>query len=195
MDKKIKGKRYRQIIQQKAISLAADGDWAEFGVASGTSANRFLRRLPETSKFYLFDSFEGLPEDWFGRRMVKGKFACEPPKFDDDRVVVVKGFFEDTLQEWSNSYTGKLGLVHIDCDLYSSTLCVLRNIRKHLVVGSVLLFDEFDLKKAKPENREDRAYYEFLKETNMQFEERYHTIGCQKLVTVKEGECGHGQTK
>jgi hypothetical protein len=184
--KTLDNRLYRKSIQSHAVALALEieGHWAEFGVASGTSARVFLNSLPLGWNFYLFDSFEGLPEYWC-TNLPKGKYACGVPVFENDRAIIVKGLYEDTLPQWSNSFDGKLSLVHIDCDLYSSTKCVLKNIRKHLMVGSVLLFDEFDLKNAPTNNREDRAFREFIDGTGMKFEHTHATVGGQRLVTVK----------
>ena len=41
-----------------------DFSWAEFGTFKGVSARIFLQFLPQNKNFYLFDSFEGLPEEW-----------------------------------------------------------------------------------------------------------------------------------
>jgi hypothetical protein len=111
--------------------------WAEFGVEVGCSAQFFLRNLPNNGRFYLFDSFEGLPEDWKGDTP-KGHFDCggRVPNFDDLRVVIKKGWFEDTLP-----IDETLDFVHIDCDLYSSTKTVLENI--NVKKGTIILFDEF----------------------------------------------------
>ena len=95
-----------------------DYDWAEFGVYKGITAKiwlgpsfggpdngvgngvPFTHHLPLDKKLYLFDSFEGLPEDWAGvnnygeeRFSPKGTFALDNiPKFDDDRVVLQVGW-------------------------------------------------------------------------------------------------------
>ena len=64
-------------IREYAIktSLLNDKDkdfyYLEFGVFKGTSANFFSRYV---NKFYVFDSFEGLREDWIGTIDPKGSF-------------------------------------------------------------------------------------------------------------------------
>ena len=114
-------------------SNADPGIWAEFGVAEGTSARYFLSRLPAATRLLLFDSFEGLPEAWQG--MPKGRFACEPPVFDDPNVTIVKGLFADTLP-----VDEEFSFVHIDCDLYASCKTVLERI--NVRPGTIILFDE-----------------------------------------------------
>ena len=108
--------------------------WAEFGVENGTSARYFLERLPADGTFYLFDSFEGLPEEWYGHE-VGHRRATFVPRFSDSRAKIVKGWFKDTLP-----IDVTFDFVHIDCDLYSSTKTVLDNI--NVRIGTIILFDE-----------------------------------------------------
>ena len=51
----------------------------------------------EQSRFFGFDSFEGLPEDWGD--VPRGMFAVEgrAPHIDDARVQFVQGLFQETL--------------------------------------------------------------------------------------------------
>ncbi len=112
--------------------------WAEFGVMLGRSARYFLEYLPDNGEFYLFDSFEGLPEAW--HENPKGKFAVKSngyaiPDFHDSRTKVIEGWFEDVLP-----VDATFDFVHIDCDLYSSTKTVLENIKVR--PGTIMLFDE-----------------------------------------------------
>jgi hypothetical protein len=125
--------------------------WAEFGTERGLSAYFFSHFLHEDRQFYLFDSWQGLPEPWVMRRktnphgkelqggLPKGAFATAKPNFHDERVVMVEGWFEDTLPKPD---MGDLAFVHIDCDLYSSTKTVLERCNEQIVPGTVILFDE-----------------------------------------------------
>lgn len=121
------------VIWDYCMSKVTGNIWAEFGVATGMSAYFFLRHLPENGKFYLLDSFEGLPEFWNGNPA--GTFACEVPEFDDPRAIVIKGWFEDTAV-----LPDVLDFVHIDCDTYSATKTVLESIKVRK--GTIILFDE-----------------------------------------------------
>ena len=159
-----------QGIQKYAAQLAPLGDWAEFGTAKGGSASVMLPYLPPTSRFYLFDSFKGLSEDWAVGDKVhfrKGAFRTKPPVFDDDRVVIVKGWFENTLPRWCKKRKKPLSFVHIDCDLYSSTMCVLENICPFLVNGSLILFDEFK-GRVFHEEHEQRAFNVFFERAGIE---------------------------
>lgn len=113
----------------------------EFGVGGGTSTRIIAQYMPTV---YGFDSFKGLPEDW-REGFPKGSFAVEcPPDLRGVDVRIVRGMFADTLPEWVG-YQGapRIGLLHIDCDLYSSTKTVFDTIGHLLMPGCVICFDEF----------------------------------------------------
>jgi len=59
-------------------------------------------------------------------------------------VTLHKGWFEDTVPPFSAANKGEpVALLHIDCDLYSSTKTVFDALGGNLVAGSVILFDEY----------------------------------------------------
>lgn len=118
--------------------------YLEFGVWEGKSLAMWaeLNRNPK-SRFHGFDSFEGLPEasKTWGKA---GLFAVDSmPRFEDERVGLWPGWFNTMLPKFlaAGIPTRRL-IVHIDCDLYSSTLYVLTMLDRLLVPGSIVLFDE-----------------------------------------------------
>lgn len=123
-------------------------DYLEFGVFEGKSLRLWteLCRSPE-SRLFGFDTFTGLPEKWElgARSLEEGFFALdEMPRFDDPRVTLVKGLFQDTLPEFLKTYERRARMViHCDADLYSSTLYLLTRIAEHLRPGDIIIFDEF----------------------------------------------------
>ena len=124
-------------------------DYLEFGVFQGESIRHWsqLNRHPE-SRFFGFDSFEGLPEDWkrFDGQMVKSHFDVNGalPDIDDDRVSFVPGWFQQTVDTFLEKYEPQEQLVvHVDSDLYSSALYVLTRLDALLVPGTIVIFDEF----------------------------------------------------
>lgn len=125
--------------------------YLEFGVASGASLRSVMHRFTHpTSKFFGFDSFEGLPESWnphLQASFPKGTFTQggDMPFVDDSRAEIVKGLFQNTLPQFSA--TGAIGgprphLVHYDADLYSSTLFVLSTLW-HILPEYFFVMDEF----------------------------------------------------
>jgi O-methyltransferase len=127
-------------------------DYLEFGVYQGESI-RYWSELNRcaTSRFFGFDCFEGLPEDWRGSvlgygMMEKNSFDVGGaiPVIDDPRVEFVKGFFQDTLPGFLERFQLSNRLViHMDADLYTSTLYVLCSLDRLMKKGSLILFDEF----------------------------------------------------
>jgi len=79
------------------------------------------------------------------------------------RLAIVKGFFEDALDEHLPGGL-KASLVHIDCDLYSSAKYVLEKlIEKELLQdGCVSMFDDFNCNMASPYYGERLALCEIL---------------------------------
>lgn len=134
-----------QLIEREHIKHEID--YLEFGVFNGKTFGLWLELHQESgSRFYGFDSFEGLPEEWdlAFNPMKKGHFATNIPQFDDRRAQMVKGWFTDTLPPFLADFERRRQMViHLDADLYSSTLFVLAEFAKLLRPGDVILFDDF----------------------------------------------------
>ena len=113
--------------------------YLEFGVWKGKSANLFSKYL---RKLYVFDSFQGLNEEWEGN-MWKGSFDMggKLPKLNKN-VIPIVGFVEDTLDQFLNEHSPKINFVHLDMDLYKPTKFTLEKIKPYLVNGAIILFDE-----------------------------------------------------
>ena len=126
-------------------------DYLEFGVFKGRLFAGGLR--PTTArnrKFYGFDTFEGLPGIVAYERQLlppAGHFSTQglTPNIEDNRVRWVKGMFQDTLEGFAAAYQPRSRrILHLDADLYSSTLYTLAVMSRFLTPGTVLIFDEFD---------------------------------------------------
>ena len=174
----------------KIISLDAatrevsiSGDFAQFGVYRGRCARRILRYLPKNSSLHLFDSFEGLPEDWIGS-FKKGTFALpeeEIPVFNDKRVKIHKGWFTDSLPRFIETQDDILAFVHIDCDLYSSTLDALNGVNRLLNKGTVILFDEYIMHH---KDEEHRALLDWASANGRKFEYLWRTQHVQVAIRI-----------
>lgn len=127
-----------------AASVPA-GDFAEFGVARGTSARQLAAHVKYPHRLYAFDSFEGLPEDWDqGDQLIrKGTFDTRgiAPDFRDLPVVTVVGDFRLTCPRWEG-HLRPLSLLHIDCDIYWSAKIVLAYFANAVTLGGATIFDE-----------------------------------------------------
>ncbi|MGH7859276.1 MAG: TylF/MycF/NovP-related O-methyltransferase, partial [Candidatus Binatia bacterium] len=130
-----------------------DGDYAEFGCAGGRTfslAYHESRRIGWDGKLWAFDSFQGLPaqqgpEDshpaW-----VEGTMRTDLERFQ--RLVkshgvprsayeVVAGYYEETLAGDVSRPPTNVAIAYIDCDLYSSTMTVLRFLLPRLKHGMI----------------------------------------------------------
>jgi hypothetical protein len=114
-------------------------DYLEFGVGNGESLKWWLNYNKNSkSRFRGYDIFTGLPERWM--RLPESTFAQPPPTIEDSRCQIIVGMFQETILERPEFHEGKR-IIHLDADLYSSTLYILSTIKPP--VGSILIFDEF----------------------------------------------------
>ncbi|RQO32220.1 macrocin O-methyltransferase [Taibaiella sp. KBW10] len=137
---------YTYIIEK--LNLNAEPiDYLEFGVSGAGSFKWWLHHIDnQNSRFYGFDTFEGLPEDWGTFR--KGDMSANIPVVNDSRAHFLKGLFQDTLPDFivnNDLNSGKRKVVHLDADLFSSTLYTLTSLAPYLKKGDILMFDEFNV--------------------------------------------------
>jgi O-methyltransferase len=123
--------------------------YLEFGVAAAHSFKWWLaKNTNDASEFYGFDTFEGLPEDW-GRHFKKGDMSASLPDIGDSRAGFYKGIFQDTvhgfIEQKEGSLRNKQKVVHMDADLFSSTIFVLSQLHPYLQKGDIIFFDEFNV--------------------------------------------------
>ena len=142
--------------------------YLEFGVFKGVTLHYWTKLLKHRDSFlHGFDSFEGLPENWglfVGKQVLNLDGVM--PKFDDPRVRLFKGWFSDTLPKYVQEFRPHASLVlHLDADLYSSTIFVLRQMRPFLGPGTILILDEFF-----DREHELKAFTEFLDEARLTVE-------------------------
>jgi hypothetical protein len=84
-------------------------------------------------------------------------------------VKLIKGWFDATLPAFAAAHVGPAALLHVDCDLYSSTRCIFANLGSRVVPGSILVFDEyFDYPGW--QDHEFRAFAELVAEAGLSYE-------------------------
>jgi O-methyltransferase len=139
---------YEEIIKSEKLDSSAI-DYFEFGVCGGHSFKWWLEHNKNVgSKFYGFDTFEGLPEAFgpFGKGSMA--VALESLNINDPRAGFYKGLFQDTLVPFLEQYKSeRKKLIHLDADLFSATLFSLSQLYRFLNDGDILLFDEFAVPK------------------------------------------------
>ena len=151
----------------------------EFGVASGTSLKAIAKNVPSNQIVYGFDSFQGLPKFWRTGFDV-GKFSTsngKAPIFEEKNIKIIDGLFEETCDiffKLQHEQKNTIALLHIDCDIYSSTKTIFNAIEKYMNMdidnnnrinllrnGTIIVFDEL-LCYNGFEKHELLAFYEFL---------------------------------
>jgi len=167
----------------KQADLSENRLICEFGVFNGNTINHIAAMTPQT--VFGFDSFEGLPEDWQGMGAKKGHFAVKKLPAVRPNVTLVKGWFDQTLPAFLAQNQGKVGFLHVDCDLYSSTKTVLGLLQPRLAAGAVIVFDEY-FNHPEWEQGEHKAFHEFLAAAGVSFEFiGYNCQGEQVAVKLK----------
>lgn len=171
------------------FSTLVEGDIAEFGTKNGDTACAIaealgmLSQIPKFSnqlyfrKLHLFDSFEGLPVspssiDQASLHVKTGMW--EPGKVRGascdavikrletylplNQMVTYEGWFNDTLPKLPDDT--KFAMVHLDCDLYDSTMTVLDTCfsKNWIQEGTALFFDDWNCNRASPQFGERKAW-------------------------------------
>jgi hypothetical protein len=178
-------RRYYAIeqIAEYLVGAQVEGDYCEFGVYRGATfshAFAMMASLFPRMRFVAFDSFRGLPEprgidaaDGYTSHFHAGQFEFSRQAFERElrrngvaleRVRMVEGWYDETLAEEraATHGVGKVAAAWIDCDLYESTVPVLRYLTRRLLPGAVLVFDDWRCYRNSPEFGEQRACREWL---------------------------------
>ena len=162
------------------------GDYLEFGIFKGSTFWHAQRLAGEYGfdrmRFFGFDSFCGLPQvtgidQTENDEFYEGQYACSRESVaeklsergvDWRRTFLVPGYFRDTLKPALRlkHRLRRAAIVLIDCDLYSSTVEVLRFIKPMIGKGSLVLFDDWNCFGRNPNRGQRRALREFLEAGN-----------------------------
>jgi len=142
----------------------------EFGVYHGGTLLKLRQSLPEKYKIFGFDSFEGLPEDWSGTVCHKGFFSTGGNIPNIEGVTFFKGWFDDTIHDYLK-IADSISLLHVDCDLYSSTKTIFNNLHPYIKVGTIIVFDEW-IYNNNPQcnDHEQKAFYEYVDDKKVKYE-------------------------
>lgn len=170
-------------VAEYLVGAQIPGDYVEFGVYEGRTfshACNLMGLLFPKMRFVACDSFEGLPapkgldaDRGYSSHFYERQFSCSKDQFlsnlakkgvDLTRVLTIEGWFNKTLTESKRMELGlpKLACAWIDCDLYESTIPVLKFITPMLSVGSVVLFDDWRCFRNLPDYGQQRAVREWL---------------------------------
>jgi O-methyltransferase len=184
------------------INRPIDGYYMEFGSHEGRTmrlAWRHFRHLFDWD-FIAFDSFEGLPEiETIDKQQIWEKGRLETGESDfvnivtksgmpKSKIKTVKGFYDDSLtpELAASLLPRKAAVIYVDCDLYKSTIPVLKFIVPFLQKGTVIVFDDWNCFYGDPAKGERKAWGEFLAENpRLVFEKFVSTNEAQSFVCIK----------
>jgi hypothetical protein len=163
-----------------------NGYLLEFGVLNGQSIIEFNSLLRgKLTSIYGFDSFEGLPqlssEDEASLAQMpifhQGNFKSNSIEqvrqtilsstggLADSMLKLVAGFYETSLPAFDKaefSTKGPCLLIHVDCDLYSSSQQVFNFINDIAETGTWLLLDDYWCYKGSPKYGQRKAFEEWI---------------------------------
>jgi len=152
-----------QIISAVQATRRIPGDLVEFGVAYGASARIIAEYGAENGggrTLHLFDTFEGLPEPGpnDSARFCKGSYGCSLESVQQYLsglpVAYHKGFFPHTADGLRDAV---FSFVHLDVDLYESTLEGLKFFYPRMSRGGIILSHDY-----RSSTGVDKAFEEFF---------------------------------
>lgn len=169
------------------INRPTSGYYFEFGSHGANT----MRMAYDTFRYLFdftyvsFDSFVGLPEiadidkqDIWQKGKLKTseddfRRICISHGMSNEKLITVPGFYDQSLGDaTAKRFDGKAAaVIYIDSDLYESAVPVLRFVERFIVVGSVIVFDDWNCFHGDPNRGERRAFREFCQlNPNLQFE-------------------------
>jgi hypothetical protein len=191
------------------------GDVAEFGTSSGRTAMTLAKAMAEMGHLYgpaehgiaprklrLFDSFQGFPvasdpidkatphieSGAWGPGVAKDappalvREMCET-HLPSDALVIYEGWYRDTMPSLD---AVKFAMVHIDCDLYESTMDVLDRLFSidAFSDGCAVFFDDWYCNRGSPQFGERHAWADCVAKHRPKFTDwgPYATVGHRFIV-------------
>ncbi len=135
------------IYQLCKYALNIDGDMVEIGVYKGGSA-RLIAETIKPRMIHLFDTFTGMPkpDPSKGDTFREGQYGDTSVELVEKNLAgwsnirIWKGLFPETVCELEDK---RFSLVHIDCDIYSSTRACCEFFYTKIPTGAVMLFDDY----------------------------------------------------
>lgn len=154
----------------------------EFGVGRGKSMRWIAPRV--AGPVHGFDSFEGIQEHWNGNPI--GAFAQKKMPKVPENVEFHVGYFDATLPGFLETHADPVSFLHVDCDLYSSTVTIFDALGDRLQPGAIVLFDEY-YNFHRWQQHEFRAFQEFVARVGLRYEYiAFSVTGQQVAVRILE---------
>ena len=134
------------VCAQNAINI--EGDYAELGVYKGAGSKLMLEGSKKEKKILLFDTFEGLPEssseyDSHWEEGSLGDVSINDIKefLKEDNFEFYPGFFPESTKKIATDVI--FSFVHIDFDLYQSTIDGLEYCYNRMTPSGIFLVDDY----------------------------------------------------
>ncbi len=153
------------------------GLYLEFGVGRGKSI-RWIGSAADRT-VYGFDSFDGIPEYWNGNPV--GAFAQNKLPKVPDNVKFEIGMFDETIPKFIEQNGEPVALLHVDCDLYSSTVTIFGMLGARLQPGAIVLFDEY-YNFPRWQQHEYKAFQEFVASSGIEYEYIAYSVTGQQVA-------------
>ena len=167
-----------------------EGSIVECGVWRGGMSAAMAEFLGPDRKYYLFDSFEGLPSakeidgenalawqkntsspTYFDNCKAEIKYAEECMSMSKSKIYEIrKGWFSETLPAFP--YNESIALLRLDGDWYESTMDCLKNLYPKVNKGGLIIIDDYYAWDGCC-----RAIHDFLSENNL----------CERIRESKHG--------
>jgi hypothetical protein len=157
---------YAEVLLNEIEARAIPGDIVEFGVFRGDWLLRLIEACERNGirrQLFGFDSFEGLPAPSAEHDLdcwAEGDYAAGLEEVGQrlevarrPNVMLVKGWFNESLQSQEAQAIREIAFARVDCDLYDPTVTCLDYLAERLSNGAILVFDDWTFNLAKGETR------------------------------------------
>lgn len=150
-DRKVEAVR---LLAKYFYSVGIDGSVAEAGVRDGAFA-KYINKYFFTKKLYLFDTFEGFHHELVKKNMVEedrvfmanmdykgyhheNRGGIVPMPYPEN-IIIKKGFFPETALDVEDIFC----YVHLDMDIYQSTVDGLEFFWPKMVERGIIMIDDY----------------------------------------------------
>lgn len=131
--------------------LGIEGDFVECGVYLGFSMSvvaEYLNFSQQQKKMYLYDTYEGIPEEYNSESRSNKVYESDPNIFDKvvkkfkkyKNVIPIKGIVPDSFETESPK---KIAFLHIDMNSSKSEIAALEQLFDRVSTGGIIVFDDF----------------------------------------------------
>jgi predicted O-methyltransferase YrrM len=172
--------KHPQLVKFALQQIGTKGLHVEFGVGRGKSMRWIAAAVNDT--VHGFDSFDGIQEHWNGNPI--GAFAQNKMPSVPDNVELHVGYFDATLPDFLSNHSAAVAFLHVDCDLYSSTVTIFELLGARLQPGAIIVFDEY-YNFHRWQQHEFKAFREFVQTSGLEYEYiAFSVTGQQVAVRV-----------